>query len=191
MAYYSRYMKLCDHDSLLINLMYRTALSNGYERFWVIWNGMYDAIVKERTYSTHDTVLNVYMLNPDMPANWGLDWFHVDESDVVFFARIARDAGDKPIVLRNIVAATTILARQYYMQMLSVIAGVIEAHPRLELRNLKEETIRYLDAICLQVQTEHAEDIRRDMSLRERFVRVLDFMIMNGSAYASSLRNEM
>ena len=190
-AYYSRYMKSCDHDSLLIDLMYRTALSNGYERFWVIWNGMYDAIVKERTYSTHDTVLNVYMLNPDMPANWGLDWFHVDENDVVFFARIARDAGDKPIVLRNIVAATTILARQYYMQMLSVIAGVIEAHPRLELRNLKEETIRYLDAICLQVQTEHAEDIRRDMSLRERFVRVLDFMIMNGSAYASSLRNEM
>lgn len=190
-AYYSRYTKSCDHDSLLISLMYRTALNNAYERFWVIWNGMYDAIVKERTYSTHDTVLNVYMLNPDMPANWGQDWFHVKESDVAFFARIARDAGDKPIVLRNIVAATTILTRQYYMQMLSVIASVIEAHPRLELRNLKEETVRYLDEICLQVQTEHAEDIRRDVSLRERFVRILDFMIMNGSAYASSLRNEM
>ena len=190
-AYYSRYMKSCDHDSLLISLMYRTALSNAYERFWVIWNGMYDAIVKERLYSTHDTVLNVYMLNPDMPANWGMDWFHLKEGDVEFFVRIARDAGDKPIVLRNMVAATTILARHYYMQMLYVIASVIEEHPRLELRNLKEETVRYLGEICLQVQTEHAEDIRRDVSLRDRFVRILDFMIENGSAYASSLRNEM
>lgn len=190
-TYYSRYMKSCDHDSLLISLMYRTALSNAYERFWVIWNGMYDAIVKERIYSTHDTVLNVYMLNPDMPANWGQDWFYVEESDVAFFARIVRDAGDKPIILRNIVAATTILARHYYMQMLPVISSVIEEYPRLELRNLKEEIVRYLDEICLQVQTEHAEDIRKDVSLRERFVRILDFMIENGSAYASSLKNEM
>lgn len=82
-----------DYDSFMPTFIAKAAELEAYNNFWIVWNVLYDNIVKAenvgRRYNSQ--TLNNYMINPSYLTEIGDDWFHLEEKDVAFYARIARD----------------------------------------------------------------------------------------------------
>ena len=186
-SYYARYLPTSSHDTLLSRFMAWTAYYGKYEKWRIVWKAFYQAVVIERRRGMYDEVLNAYMLNPKKYVDWGEDWFKMGEEDVPLMTQIAEDAGDRPIVLQNIVTLTNSMAKGFYMKMLSVIDVIVSKYPDLKLKDYQSDVVFGLETICRRVNDEHGEGMNIDVRLREKMVRLLEFMARRGSAYASRL----
>ena len=168
-----------------------TIMNNLYSKFWVVWRELYKTIVIERDHWGYDELLSNYMLNPKKYIDWGNEWFDLKKEDLVLYKNIARDAGGYPLVLRNVIVVTNSLAKKYYLDMLAIISDIVSQHPLMKLGDLKNEIVLGLQTISQRVVLEHIEDIRIGTTVRAQLLEVLDFMIANGSAYASNIKKSL
>ena len=190
-SYYSRYLVKPTHDTLIMEFIMCTIMNNLYSKFWVVWRELYKTIVIERDHWGYDELLSNYMLNPKKYIDWGNEWFDLKKEDLVLYKNIARDAGGYPLVLRNVIVVTNSLAKKYYLDMLAIISDIVSQHPLMKLGDLKNEIVLGLQTISQRVVLEHIEDIRIGTTVRAQLLEVLDFMIANGSAYASNIKKSL
>ena len=190
-AYYSRYLVKPTHDTLIMEFIMCTIMNNLYSKFWIVWRELYKTIIIERNHWGYDELLSNYMLNPKKYIDWGNDWFNLKRENLVLYKNIAQDAGGNPLVLRNVIAVTNSLARKYYFERLAIISDIVSQHSQMKLGELKNEIVLGLQKIIQRVVQEHMEDIRIGTAIRERLLNVLNFMIANGSAYASSIKKTL
>ncbi len=186
-SYYARYLPTSSHDTLLSRFMAWTAYYGKYGKWRIVWKAFYKAAVIERRRGMYDEVLSAYMLNPKKYFETREDWFKMGEEDVPLMAKIAEDAGDRPIVLKNIVNIANTMAKGFYMKMLPVIDVIVSKHPALNLKDYQSDVVFGLETVCRRVNDEHGEEMNMDARMRERMVRLLEFMARRGSAYASRL----
>lgn len=186
-SYYARYLPTSSHDTLLSRFMAWTAYYGKYGKWRIVWKAFYQAVVIERSRGMYDEVLSAYMLNPKKYFETREDWFKMGEEDVPLMAKIAEDAGDRAIVLKNIVNITNTMAKVFYMKMLPVIDIIVSKHPALNLKDYQSDVVFGLETVCRRVNDEHGEEMNMDVRMRERMVRLLEFMARRGSAYASRL----
>ena len=190
-AYYSRYLVKPTHDTLIMEFIMYTIMNNLYSKFWIVWRELYQTIVIERDHWGYDEFLNNYMLNPKKYTDWGSDWFELKRENLVLYKNIAQDAGGYPLVLRNVIAVTNSLAQKYYFDMLAIISDIVSQHPQMKLGELKNEIVLGLQTISQRVVQAHREDIRIGTVVRAQLLNVLDFMVANGSAYASNIKRTL
>lgn len=190
-AYYSRYLVKPTRDTLIMEFIMCTIMNNLYSKFWIVWRELYKTIVIEREHWGYDEFLSNYMLNPRKYTEWGNNWFDLKRENLVLYKNIARDAGENPLVLRNVIAVTNSLAQKYYYDMLAIISDIVSQHPQMKLGDLKNEIVLGLQTISQRVVQEHLDDIRIGTAVRAQVLNVLNFMIANGSAYASDIKKKL
>lgn len=189
LTYFTRYLNTDVHDTLLMSFIYRTLITNDYDRFWIVWYALYDTIIHQRDNHFHSEMLNNYMFNPVQFSHWGDDWFRIEEKDMDFFRRIAVDLGHLPIVLRNITHVSRTLAKNYFMDSLEIFNVIIENNPSFALKDYSQDTMTNLEAILRRELPNLNDKIKTDDILRKRLITVLDFMMTNGSSYASMIKS--
>lgn len=191
MSYFTRYAGIRKQDSLLTAFIYLTIMNDSYDSFWRVWEELFDAVIDGKHHYMYDEVVEAYMLNPRRIGGMRWDGFKLREADVDLYERIADRIGDEPIVLLNILAIANSIGKKYYMKFLSIADGILSRYPDIYLGDRKDEVLNGLEALCRNVYPAHEMDLRDDVSLRNRFVRILDYMIHKGSPFASSVRNSI
>lgn len=189
LSFFTRYMNTDMHDTLLMSFIYRTLLTNDYERFWTVWYALYDTIIRQRDNHFHDEMLNNYMFNPIQYSHWGDDWFRIEKKDMAFFHKIAVDIGHLPVVFRNITRVSKTLAKNYFMESLNLFTVIIENNPGLALTDYTQDTLTNLEVILQRELPNLSDEIKTNNELRRKLITVLDFMIAKGSSYASMVKS--
>lgn len=187
MAWFTRYIIESKHDSLLMQFVIRAAVYKEYKAFWDVWDSIYDTIINKDYYYDHD-ILNIYMLNPIMYADWGNDWLKFEEKDIEFYNRIAHDLGGNPTVIKVMSKNCGTIARQYYMKVIPLLAFIVTNHPKMELKENCLVTINYLEDIMRRLVKEHLKEVKADGNLKEQVKALLDFMIRHDNSYASEIK---
>ena len=191
MSYFTRYIGTYKHDTLLTAFIYRTIIDESYESFWNVWREFFNAVIEGKHHYLYDEIVDAYMLNPRRVGGMKWDGFKLKENDVDFYERIANVAGDEPIVLLNIIAIANSIGKMYYMKFLPIIDDIITRYPNMYLGDRKAEAVFGLETICQRIYPDHGMDLRADISFRNRFVRILDFMKKNDSLIASSIKSQI
>ncbi len=174
-----------DYDSFIPAFVTQTTQLEAYDNFWIVWDALYDNIVKAGNINRHynSQTLNNYMINPSYLTEIGKDWFHLEEKDVAFYARIAQDLPHSYTPLYAISRVFTSIGEQYVKQIIPVIASLVDGFTFRE-EKMAESIIFNLEKMMVNLFENGTDEINRDKDLHDLVVTILEFMKNNRSSRA-------
>lgn len=180
-----QYLKPDKHYDTLLNAFLITCCEYKlYDSFWNVWDIFYEAMKKPIPSHYSAPALSSYLLNPAFLRKTDDAWFLFEKKDVDFYAHVANDIGDHPIVLYSIVKAFTTIAKSYYTESIPIVHSII-VRQNLQLDKYIKLILHHLSIIMQRVFTDIPEKLKGDNNFRMQIVDVLTFMEKNGSQDAS------
>lgn len=180
-----QYLKPDEQYGTLLNAFLITCCEhNLYDSFWKVWDIFYEAMKKPISLRYSAPELSSYLLNPIFLRKLDDSWFHFEKKDVAFYAKVASDIGDHPVVLYSIVKAFTTIAKSYYTESIPIVHSIVE-RPNLQLDEFGKLILHHLSIIMQRVFTDIPERLKEDNNFRMQMIDILTFMEKNGSQEAS------
>lgn len=181
--FYTPVLKLGSYsDSLMTQLLFGAAQNNKYDNFWKAWYAMYERVTSE----ARQAVLNEYLLNPSWLRQDYDDWFRLEEKDMKFFERVAKDIGGNPTVIFSLSRAFATIGKKMPRETLEVLYVIVKVHSPI-LRDEKKSVMFYMEKTLKLVLTEYGDEISRDVAFKTKVTTVLEYMITNGSSEAGNM----
>lgn len=180
-----QYLRPDEQYGTLLNAFLITCCEhNLYDSFWKVWDIFYEAMKKPISSRYSAPELSSYLLNPNFLRKLDDSWFHFEKKDVAFYAKVASDIGDHPVVLYSIVKAFTTIAKSYYAESIPIVHSIVE-RPNLQLDEFGKLILHHLSIIMQRVFTDIPERLKEDNNFRMQMINILTFMEKNGSQEAS------
>ena len=180
-----QYLKPDEQYGTLLNAFLITCCEhNLYDSFWKVWDIFYEAMKKPISSRYSAPELSSYLLNPNFLRKLDDSWFHFEKKDVAFYAKVASDIGDHPVVLYSIVKAFTTIAKSYYAESIPIVHSIV-VRQNLQLDEYTQLILHHLSIIMQRVFTDIPEKLKGDNIFRIQIVDILTFMEKKGSQEAS------
>ena len=184
------YVPLIDWDSsyepLITQFIIGVSQYGKYENFWLVWNALYQAIIEGAGRYYHNRILNEYLLNPLFMSRDLDEWFILEDKDLLFFERVVKDIGEHPAVMYAFTRVFATIGKRYSKQAIALFCDIIK-QPHLNLYEIQNHVIFYLDKIAKRVIVENEQEIRSNMQFKNQLITVLEFMRSNGSLVADGM----
>ncbi len=184
------YVPLIDSDSsyepLITQFLIGVSQYSRYDNFWLVWNAFYKAVIEGAGRYYHNSVLNEYLLNPLFMSMDLDEWFILEEKDLQFFVRVAKDIGGHPAVMYAFTRVFATIGKRYSKQAIALFSDMINNHHQ-NLHETKTHVVFYLEKITKRMIVENEHDIRSDSQFKQQLITVLEFMRSNGSLVADGM----
>lgn len=184
------YVPLIDWDSsyepLITQFLIGVSQYSRYDNFWLVWNAFYKAVIESAGWFYQNSILNEYLLNPLFMSMDLDEWFILEEKDLQFFVRVAKDIGGHPAVMYAFPRVFATIGKKYSKQSITLFSDIINNH-HLNLHETKTHVVFYLEKITKRVVVENVQDIRKDVQFKNQLITVLEFMRSNGSLVADGM----
>jgi hypothetical protein len=188
--------QLSDNDrscSLIEKFIVAEDNLNKPEQFWKIWNCIYPHVKKFDFRGLHaqSSLIVVYLLATDIWNRGIKEWHSLDEKNLTFYSRIANDLSCVPAVLYSIVKVLNSIGSRFVDSGLNWIDGIVTRNNDLSLGEIESSTLFYLETLLRTYIFMNLGIIKKEKNLRDRIIRILDFMIVRGSAHGYWLRESI
>lgn len=154
--------------------------------FWKAWDVLYPAIVREGCYYDSHLV-SIYMLTSPYYMECP-EWKSLRSIDTWIFSRMSQDCFENPHVIHSIAKSLNYIARGYLCDGINWLYSIIHRKPDLNLKDLEQDTIFYLERVLGQYARANRMMIKGNLSLKEKILTILTFMVERNSTQAYMLR---
>lgn len=162
------------------------------EVFWIIWQMFYNPIIKKRLIGFHaQEVVKTYLLAWQWWRKETTDWHSLNETNLWLYENAASDLGYNPAVLYSIVKVLNSIGSKFVNQGIKWIYTIVSTNKDLELNNLEENTLFYMERLMRKFIFLNKEKIKREIRLKSQVIPILDFMIERGSVHGYLLRESV
>jgi hypothetical protein len=118
------------------------------------------------------------------------DWFRLEEKDMDFFKRVVNDIGSNPLVLFDLSRVFATIGKGLQKQSITLFADIVRKH-QYKLMDEKKSVVFYLEKIVKRVMADYADEINMNQTLRNDFIKVLEFLRENDSTDSQLLLNNL
>ncbi len=188
------YIKFVGRDNydepLMTSLLLCAPQYEKYDNFWIAWYELYQAIIDRGEACYYDRVLNEYLFNPVFLMRDYDDWFRLEEKDMDFFKRVVNDIGSNPLVLFDLSRVFATIGKGLQKQSITLFADIVRKH-QYKLMDEKKSVVFYLEKIVKRVMADYADEINMNQTLRNDFIKVLEFLRENDSTDSQLLLNNL
>lgn len=154
--------------------------------FWKVWELLYPAILREC--KQHDRCLvKVYLLSYPF-FHECTEWQSLRDNDTWIYSKIAHDCSNNIQVLHSIAKTLNNIAKKYVHDGINWIYSIVKENPDLDLNDLEQDTIIYLERILGPYSRSNRMQIKSNKSLKEQVLTILTFMVERNSTQAYMLR---
>ena len=162
---------------------------NRNDKFWYIWNELYDKIKKTNSHIPYyEEIIENYLLieyNSLICENLKIEI-------LVFYYKISKDFKKNPVILLSISKMLNLTEENEIKKKgIYWIYSIVSENNGLRLKHQKEETIGYLEKFIKEYKEKNVKKIKKDKSEKDRLIKILDFMIERGSNVASLLKDSI
>jgi len=168
---------------------------NHYDEFWIIWNAFYDCVVK--TYKRHASgyYSNEFIRNYLLAwPYWKKDireWHTLKERDKQFYERVSTDIGHHPSVLYSISKVLNEIGSSFIDDGVVWISNILQKNPQYISTELETNTVYYIENIMRRFILINRQRIKATLSLKNRVIVILNFLLEKGSTTGYLLREDI
>nr|WP_308743372.1 AVAST type 4 anti-phage nuclease Avs4 [uncultured Anaerocolumna sp.] len=166
-----------------------------YEKFWKVWNLIYDKIIglckNGKKYWYTDNIIQSYLFAQTIWKENVTDWHTLKEVNKTFFKKITEDIGYCPSVLYSIAKLLNNIGSNYLDDGIIWISKIIDANKNLWADELEKGTIYYMETATKKFVFLNREKIKRTRLLRQETIIILNFLIEKGSVIGYMLRENI
>ena len=162
---------------------------NRNDKFWYIWNELYDKIKKTNSHIPYyEEIIENYLLIEYNSQKW--ENLKIENLD--FYDKISKDLKKNPVILLSISKMLNLTEKNEIKKKGRYwIYSIVSKNNGLRLKHQKEETIGYLEKFIKEYKEKNVKKIKEDKSEKDRLIEILDFMIERGSNDASLLKDSI
>lgn len=162
---------------------------NRNDKFWYIWNELYDKIKKTNSHIPYyEEIIENYLLIEYNSQKW--ENLKIENLD--FYDKISKDLKKNPVILLSISKMLNLTEKNEIKKKgIYWIYSIVSKNNGLRLKHQKEETIGYLEKFIKEYKEKNVKKIKEDKSEKDRLIEILDFMIERGSNDASLLKDSI
>ncbi|MEC1071960.1 hypothetical protein P9D22_27790, partial [Priestia megaterium] len=202
----AEYMSCCESlEWLLRDIILMQDTVKNYNEFWNIWNCMQPIIMslcketeeRDKTISSRkyydvlDKIIATYLL----AFPWWNDniksWHSLKEENHLFFRHMSHEIGHNPSVLYAIGRVLNTIGYSFLSQGINWLYEIIKNNPHLEHKKLELNTEYYLEEYMQRYIFENRLYFKRNPSLRNKVITVLNFLVNRGSTCSYMLRESI
>lgn len=189
LSFFSRFISKEDRYEPLVRLFILKCVQyDRYEEFWIVWNGLYDSMLKGLKKWDSAQIIQEFLLNPSGLKQSDDKWFTFKEKDICFFQRVLSDAGDNPSVLNSVVKVFDSIASEYALRIVPTISLVIKVKDLyVGERSVMKTLIFNLEEFMRRIFADYESNIYNDKQLKQEVKTILLFMKQHESSHASRL----
>ena len=168
---------------------------NTYDNFWQVWNLFFEKVVAlckdgdGRWYA--DKIIKSYLFAQTPWNKTTTDWRTFNDSNIRFFAEIAKNIGHCPSTLYSLAKSLNNVATRYLNPGIAWISGMLACNKKLGTAKLESDTIYYLESLVRKYIYNERERIRRTKQLKEEVLVILEFLVEKGSVVGYILRENI
>lgn len=167
---------------------------NHPKQFWYIWNKFYPKIVDIYKNSNNYHFKNL-IIDYLLAWNWWkkdvTGWHSLQKEHLSFYKAISKDMGEFPPVLYSIAKILCSIGFSFDNEGLEWIFTIVSNNKTMDLADLKSNTIYYLESFVRRYVYSNKQKIKKETSLRNKIIPILDFMIERNSVHAYLLRESI
>lgn len=165
------------------------------EKFWYVWQLFYSKIVDlisaEKQYFKNQEIIITYLLAHRI-IGYGkvTEWHTLKQENTNFYFQIAKDIGANEHVLYSISKIFNDIAFDYLEEGFNVISYCIENYD-YSSKEVNSNTIYYIENITRRFILSNEKTIKTDNQVRNKVLKILDFLIGQDSVFAYMLRENI
>ncbi len=202
----AEYISCCESlERFLRDIILMQDKLHKYNEFWHIWNRMQPIIIslckkteeRDRTISSReyhdglDKIVETYLL----AFPWWNDnirsWHSLKKENHLFFRHISHEIGHNASVLYAIGRVLNTIGYDFLSQGIDWLYEIIKNNPHLEHKKLELNTEYYLKEYMQRYILENRLYFKRNPSLRNKVITILNFLVNRGSTCSYMLRESI
>lgn len=164
-----------------------------YDAFWVVWQAFYEKVAllakTDNSYYSKEILCGYLFAGSPWRKN-AQQWHTFKEREIAFFRRTSADMGKHPATLYAISKILNDIGSQYFEVGLSWIAMILKNQNYLT-EDLVTNTIYYVEVYMRKYVLKRRSEIRKNASVKQDTLVVLNFLIERGSIVGYLLRDDV
>jgi len=163
-----------------------------YENFWYVWEQFFGKISDlsdniDRNQNASETIKYYLLAHPYWDPGT-TEWHSIKGKERIFFDRVVGKMGHASVVLYSIAKVLNDVGSQFALDGVTWLSSMINAH---EYNNLERYTIEYIEKFIRRFILRNRQNVKRDKVLRDKVIRILDFLFEKGSIIGFLLREDI
>ena len=119
------------------------------------------------------------------------EWHTLKSTDKKFFKEVSQKIGHCPSTLYALAKLLNGIGSSYINDGIIWISDIIEKNNDLEGKKLETNTIYYIENLIRIYIYKNRENIKKTISLKQKILIILDFLIEKGSVVGYMLREDI
>ena len=168
---------------------------NRYDEFWAVWETFYDAMVKlskdPRNRRDAKSIINAYLFAANSWKDEAKEWHCFKDREKKFFEKVSNDMGHHTATLHAVAKLIDGIGSNFIDDGITWISDMIKNNSNLQTEDLEVNTVYYLENIVRRFVLSNRQKIRSSVTLKNRLLIILDFLIQKGSVTAYLTREDI
>lgn len=166
-----------------------------YDKFWMVWNAFKDKIIdicKDGDGLWHtDKIVKSYLFAETPWKETTKDWRSLKDKDKRFFKDISEKIGHCPSAIYSLAKFLNNIGSTYLDNGILWFSKIFKKNKGLGDADLESATIYYLEILVRKYIYKNREKIRKNTSLKNNVLTILDLLVEKGSVVGYMLRESI
>lgn len=180
---------------LFDELIYAEDNLNTKIKFWYIWDKFKDGIIKicEDGYRDWNVkkIIRSYLFADIKWKETTTGWHSISEENLPFFKEMSEKIGFHPFTLFSLSKFLNDIGSSYANNGIDWISIILTENENYQTKDLEINTIYYLEMFIKKFVFENKEKIKRTISLKNRIIPILNFLIEKSSVAGYMVRESI
>lgn len=184
-----------DFANLLVEFSVAEDVLQEYDNFWHIWSLFYEKIKNmlndnNKNYYCKEIITDYLLAGHIMCRDTAKEWHSLKKENLDFYYRVAKDMGQFEHVLYSIAKVSNYLSSSYLEENFEILSYCIETH-NYSGKEISTNNIYYIENIVRRFILHNKQKIKTNIALKNKTIKILNFLIDNASVYAYMLRENI
>ncbi len=196
-----------EFNRLLSDIVSAEDINPRYDAFWNIWSLMQDYIFIEYEknvdgYKNSESIVHIGYGYEDVLATYlfanpfwkeGVSqWHSLKQQNKNFFIVAANRLGYNPTTLFSISYVLNTVGKTPFKEVgINFLYDIISNNSHLYDKTLPDNTLYYIEEYIFSSTNDHIDIIKKDIPLKKKVIKILDFLISKGSTIGFLLKEEL
>lgn len=166
-----------------------------YESFWEVWQAFYPKLVEHgktrRWRDRPDRSIRNYFLAWEYWKTESKSWPSIRDREKVFFQNAVRELGQHPSAFYGISRFLNEIGSSFLNEGIGWISDLLKLGPSPATESPETNTTYYLELLARRYADLERRTIRSSPEARDRIIRILDYLVEQGSINAFLLRDQL
>lgn len=196
-----------EFNRLLSDIISAEDINPRYDAFWNLWSLMQDHIFIEYEKNVDDykniesvvhigygyeDVLATYLLANPFWKEGVSQWHSLKQQNNNFYIVAANRLGYNPTTLFSISYVLNTVGKTPFKEVgINFLYDIISNNSHLYDKTLPDNTLYYIEEYIFSYTNDHIDIIQKDIPLKKKVIKILDFLISKGSTMGFLLKEEL